>query len=492
MKARHRRAIVTGDPKRFPSRSRSRIRVVTARSRIGLATFVIFAFFVLSACGTSTPNNSASTTWLTYGYDARNTRTNLEPGDISGANVGSLHAVWSKDGIVGVVGTPTVSKGTAYFADQQGTVWAVTASSGRVLWKTKVSPGVVGAAVIGGSLVYVGSSNTLYALNRSTGAIKWKTITNTNPFAQISASPVLVDNLVIEGTASYEVTILSKTYSFQGSIGAFNAATGRQVWNFVATPNNASSGAGEGIWSTPAVDKKLGLLFIGTGQNLAPPPGPLEDSILALEIKTGKLRWSMQGFKNDVFSAGYPTGHDYDFGASPNLWSSNGREIVGDGEKSGSYFALDAATGRVIWKRTLTPGGSFGGVLGSGAYVDDRLIVSANVGNASPNETKVFALNPSDGAIEWSRHLEGNIYGPVSAIPNVAFVGTDTGTDSGQMTALDTATGATLWRYDAPGPVACGPSIVEGRVLWGYGYLLFSGPGPGGIISFAASSGHSR
>jgi polyvinyl alcohol dehydrogenase (cytochrome) len=466
-----------------------------SRLRKTQLTLVAIACLGIAACGpaaSSASTNSVSKTWPTYGYDTRNTRTNLEPGDISGDNVGTLHSVWHKDGIVGVVGTPTISDGTAYFADQEGTVWAVNASSGRVLWKAKVFPGVVGATSIGGSLLYVGSGNTLYALDRSTGAMKWKTITNTNPFAQISASPVVVGNLVLEGTASYEVTVRSKSYSFQGSIGAFNASTGRQVWNLVTTPDNATSGAGEGIWSTPAVDPKLGLLFVGTGQNLSPPGGPLEDSILAIEIKTGRLRWSMQGFKDDVFSAGYPAGHDFDFGASPNLWSSHGREMVGDGEKSGNYFALDAATGHIVWKTSLTPGGSFGGVLGSGAYVDGRLIVSANVGNAVPQKSKVFALNPSDGAIEWAHDMNGNIYGPVSAIPDVAFVGTDTGTDSGEMTALDAATGAPLWTYPTPGPVACGPSIVEGTVLWGYGYVLFSGPGPGGIIDFAPSSDRSK
>ena len=420
--------------------------------------------------------------WPTYGFDLSNTRTNAATGGLPVSGLRTLSTRWSADGIVGVVGTPTVSAGVAYFADLTGTVWAVDAVSGRVRWRAKVAPGVVGATAVAG-LLYVASGHTLYALDRVTGAVRWQAVTNPNSFAQISASPVVVGRLVIIGTASFEVMVRSSQYTFQGSIGAFDATTGTPVWSFVTTPNDASSGAGEGIWSTPAVDRRLGLLYVGTGQNLSPPAGPLEDSILAIDVRTGRLRWSRQFFTNDVFSAGHPAGYDYDFGASPNLWSAHGRDLVGDGEKSGTYEALDAATGRVVWQRVLTPGGPFGGVLGSGAFVDGRLVVSANVGKASPEQSKVFALDPSTGAVEWSHTLVGNVYGPVSAVPGVAFVGTD----AADMVALSTATGRPLWDFTAPGPVASGPSIVHGRVLWGYGFTLFKGPGPGGVISFGTA-----
>jgi hypothetical protein len=52
------------------------------------------------------------------------------------------------------------------------------------------------------------------------------------------------------------------------------------------------------------------------------------------------------------------------------------------------------------------------------------------------------------------------------------------------MAALDTRTGERLWSYTAPARVGCGPSIVRGRVLWGYGFTLFGPAGDGGVISF--------
>ena len=76
--------------------------------------------------------------------------------------------------------------------------------------------------------------------------------------------------------------------------------------------------------------------------------------------------------------------------------------------------------------------------------------------------------------------LAGKVFGPVSAIPGVAFVGTD----ANAMYAFDTATGRKLWSFDAPGKIGGGPAIVNGHLYWGYGFILFGGTSEGGIIDF--------
>ncbi len=418
-----------------------------------------------------------------YGFRHTNARHNRLDTDITRRTVGTLAPAWSEDGLVGVVGTPAVEGGITYFADLTGTVRAVRVSSGAVLWKTAIAPGTVGGPAIAGGAVYVGSGDTLYRIDQATGAIVWKAVTNTNPYAQISGSPVVIGNEVVVGTASFEVFERSTTYSFQGSIGAFSVVDGTPLWNFVTTPNDSSSGAGEGIWSTPAVDRKLGLLYVGTGQNLAPPAGPLEDSILAIDDRTGKLVWSFQATSNDVFSFGYPTGFDYDFGASPNLFSVGGRTVVGDGDKAGYYYALDARTGSLVWKTRVAPGGSFGGILGSAAILPGKLLVPANNGNSVPESSEMVALDTATGAIEWSHPMSGHLLGPVSAVDGVGFVSSDTG----DLVAVDTGSGSTLWSYTAPAQAACGPSIVGGDVLWGYGFTFTGGPGKGGVIDFRLS-----
>src|SRR6185503_18170017 len=109
-------------------------------------------------------------------------------------------------------------------------------------------------------------------------------------------------------------------------------------------------------------------------------------------------------------------------GASPNLWTSDGRDLVGAGDKGGTFHALDRETGKVVWETQLTPGSAFGGEIGSAAFVDGRLVASSNVGdpetNAPTNVTHVFGLDPATGEKQWtSAELAGQIFAPVSAVP---------------------------------------------------------------------------
>jgi polyvinyl alcohol dehydrogenase (cytochrome) len=424
--------------------------------------------------------------WPVYGHDFANTRLNPHEHRINRETVAQLTESWAMHGLVGVSGTPTVAGSRAYFGDWTGTVWAVDARTGRKLWSTAIGGGfIVGAPAVQGNAVYVSNAGTLYRLDRNTGEVVWKVVVNDHPLAQINASPVIVDNLVIQGVASAEVAIPRPQYTFRGSIGAYDSRTGREVWRLYTTANDATSGAGVGVWSTPAIDTRRGMLYVGTGNNYSEPTGPLADSLLAIDYKTGRMVWSRQFTNPDVFSAGNPFGKDADVGASPNLWWSNGRALVGAGDKAGVYHALDRDTGAIVWERTLTPGSIFGGEIGSGAFVDGKLVVVSNVGDPATNSpvdvAKAFALDPATGAVLWeAQPFEGQIYAPVGAVSGIAFVGTNTGL----LAALDTDNGARLWTYQAPDKTGCGPSIVNGRVLWGYGFFLFGAPGDGGVISF--------
>lgn len=205
----------------------------------------------------------------------------------------------------------------------------------------------------------------------------------------------------------------------------------------------------------------------------------------AIEYKTGKLRWSRQFTNPDVFP---PRGPDADVGASPNLWTSNGEPMVGAADKAGVYHALNRVTGELVWETRLTPGGYFGGAIGSAAFVDGALIAVSNVGNSPTPASKAIAVDAASGAIRWTSDFEGSIFAPVGAVPGVAFVGTT----NGVLAALDTRTGARLWTYVAPDKTGCGPSIVDGRVLWGYGYAFFGAPSQGGVISFTINDEHRK
>ncbi|HEV8065260.1 MAG TPA: PQQ-binding-like beta-propeller repeat protein [Acidimicrobiales bacterium] len=427
--------------------------------------------------------------WTTYGHDLANTRTNTSETVINPRSVGGLRVKWKDPETDGVVTTPTVSDGVVYFGDYVGNEWAVQLDSGKVVWEAKLGGGsVVGSPAVVGNVLYAGVGKTLYELSRATGKVIWKATTNPSVFSQINTSPVVVGNLVFEATAQFEEIVGKPPMTFQGNLGAWNAQTGKPVWNFVTTPNNSTSGAGEGIWSTPAVDTQLGLLYVGIGQDISEPAGPLEDSLVAIDYHTGKLKWAAQFTRNDVFGVGHFNGVDADVGASPNLWSVNGHEDVGVGQKNGIYHALDAATGKSLWNTRLTPGSPFGGVLGSSAYVGGEIVASSNIGDPKTNNvtkhSKVFALDPANGKVIWSDTFPGDIYGPVSAVNGVAFVGTT----AARYYALDTASGKTLWSYATPAMVGGGGSIIDGNLLWGYGFVLFGPAGKAGIIDFAIPS----
>jgi polyvinyl alcohol dehydrogenase (cytochrome) len=422
-----------------------------------------------------------------------NTRTETHDRYVTARTVGRLHATWNIGNLVGVTGTPVVVDGTVYFGTSAGLVYAVDMATGRVLWSTFVASGeIVGSPAVAGGAVFVGIGGALYKLSASTGLPEWKAVTNTSVYAQINASPIVVGDVVVIGTAQVEEVVGKPPGTFRGSIGAFDVGTGKRVWNFVDTPDNSTSGAGEGIWSTPCVDPALGLLYVGVGQNISGPTGPLADSLLAIDYRTGKLRWHKQFTQHDVFGLGNFTGPDADVGASPNLWESGGAEMVGVGQKNGVYHALNAATGNEVWHTRITPGSVFGGVLGSSALADGMIIISSNVGDPKNNsltrESRVVAVDPASGRIIWSRTQPGAIFGPVSAVPGVAFFGTAVDplgkVSPGRYYAVSTSTGKILWSDEAPSHVGGGPSIVGRHVLWGYGFTLFAGAGQGGLIDF--------
>ena len=476
-----------------------------SRRDLLLAAPAAAAAFALVACGKSestakSPDSAAPDSgapgataaagpsetheWRVYGRDYAQSRTNLTETSITRDSVSRLAVVWEIADLVGVTGTPTVADGVVYFCDWKGQAWAVDHKTGAKIWTTQLGGMFVGAPAISDDAVYVAAGARLYRLNRTTGARQWDVATHDHPQAQISASPVVVDGIVLQGTASFENMIRKDEYLFRGSIGGFDAESGEQRWNFYSTAGDDTSGPGAGIWSTPAVDRERGLLFVGTGQGLAEPTPALADSLVAIDYKTGEKRWATQFTYPDVFSNANPGGKDADVGASPNLWASEGRELVGAGDKGGTYHALDRETGEVVWETQLAPGSAFGGEIGSAAYVDDTIVASSNVGdaatNAPTNVSHVFGLDPATGEKRWtSERFEGMIFAPVGAVPGVAFCGTD----QGRLLALDTVDGSTVWSMDAPAKTACGPSIVDGRVVWGYGFMLFGGPGPGGVLA---------
>jgi outer membrane protein assembly factor BamB len=217
----------------------------------------------------------------------------------------------------------------------------------------------------------------------------------------------VIDQRVIVGVASIGNALAPGDDTFRGSVVAFERFTGAELWRLYTTDDQASPlpefGAGGGVWSSPAIDRKRKLLFIGTGQAYECPPqftecppsqfqtrhtrGALTDSLLAIDYRTGELIWHKQFTQDDVWGANTGlVGRDFDVGAHPNLFSVLARlpgdagprrhDLVGVGDKSGHYYILkrDRDQGRafedvqLLATLELDPGGSLGAILSTAAY----------------------------------------------------------------------------------------------------------------------------
>jgi hypothetical protein len=185
---------------------------------------------------------------------------------------------------------------------------------------------------------------------------------------------------------------------------------------------------------------------------------------------------------------------DLAFGAVPNLFTAviagREREVVGVGNKDGTYYLLDRDGVNEVtdvawtdadpsqlpyWRTQVVPGGSAGGVIATAAVDDvaDRIYFSTAPGTFSllgnPQRPTVHALDAGTGAVLWQNTAEPTAdasFAPASAIPGVVFVGSAT---SGTLRSYDAANGARLGGIGVGFALAAAPAVVEGTVLVGAG-----------------------
>jgi polyvinyl alcohol dehydrogenase (cytochrome) len=325
---------------------------------------------------------------------------------------------------------------------------------------------------------------SVHALERATGKLQWSKLVDMHAEAHLWSSPIYVPDadLVLVGVASGEEAVTGP-YTFRGSVVALDAKTGTEKWKFWTTAGDSTSGPGVGVWATVAVDPVQKLAFVGTGNAYAAPAGPNVDSMLALQYETGKLAWSKQFTMSDVFTVLGMTGPDFDIGASANVFSVGGMDLVGIGIKSGDYVALERATGKPVWMHHLTQGSVQGGVIASPAYADGKVFVASNT-YPSPSTVTLFALDATSGNPLWMNKLSNTVaYGGVIYANGVVFMGVT----SGLIAAYDAASGKQLWMANAPDSIAGGPSVANGMLFvpWGYMWTLREGAdGAGGLTAY--------
>jgi polyvinyl alcohol dehydrogenase (cytochrome) len=500
---------------------------------------VSMVFIVISLI-TSTVFASQGSEWLSAGGNRQNTRYQQSEHTLSAQNIGNLTAKWifTTDGDVSA--TPSVDADTIYFPDWAGNLYAVDKLTGAQKWKVSIAaasgvpfdkaratPAVTDDKVIIGTQGSIlapggGPGGKVLAFNKSTGALVWSTIADTHPAAIITQSATVFDGKVYVGVASQEEALAAFVpgyqLSFRGSMLALDLGTGAILWKTYTAPNGFT---GTAVWgSSPAIDTKRGQVYIATGNNYSVPQPVLDcvsaaggdptataaclppddyfDSIMALDMVTGAIRWSTRAIPYDAWTVDCipfigdgnncpnPAGPDYDFGQAPALFTvkpdgkGKSRDLVGAGQKSGQYWALNPDTGAVQWVTQAGPGGTAGG-LQWGSAVDGKRVYTANANSNlvpwpspdGPTSGVWSGLDAITGKVLWQTRPpdSGSTSGPVTTANGLVFgCSLD---PAGHMYALDAATGAILWSYASGGSCLSGAAISDGMLFWGSGYSNF-------------------
>lgn len=436
--------------------------------------------------------------WPTWQGDTFGTRHNAAERVITPATAGNLKLKWAfayPEGPAPVKSQPAVVDGSIFFGGPDGLFYALDARTGATKWTfelVSVDPAAGGAivldgpAVAGGKVYFGDSRGYVYALDQRTGRLRWARDTETHPAALHTSSPLYYNGRIYIGASSGENTgdVNSPCCTFRGHLDALDAETGAPVWRYYTVPEPVQVGtwpsganryepSGAGVWSSPVVDPRTGTLYVGTGQNYTGSAGDF-DSLLALDARTGAVRWKQQvtgadtwrSLCNEPTAEGYCPGLgdgsalDYDIGATPNIFRAGGRTLVGVGQKSGVYHAFEAGTGTVAWRRQLSvpfPSGGISGIQWGSSYDGNRLYVATYF--ADPGT--LFALNPADGRVLWQtpNPANGCAWGGAAQHPDVCTlahtpaVSTSPGlvyegSNDGKMRVYAAGTGAVLWEFD--------------------------------------------
>jgi polyvinyl alcohol dehydrogenase (cytochrome) len=511
---------------------------------------VVLALALASVLALAAPALAGSTgLWLTAGQDPVNSRWQPAETKIGTGNAATLAPRWTFTTGGDVSATPAIDGGAVYVPDWAGNLFAIDKSTGAQLWSRTIGsytgvPGDVSRttpAVVGNKLIFgdqggrVGAGARVMAVDRKTGAALWVTEVDSHFSAIVTQSAVVSADgkTVYVGVASFEEALSAfipgyVCCSFRGSMLALSADTGQILWKTYVVPPGFSGGA---VWgSTPVLDKTRNSLYIGTGNNYSVPPEVIAcvtaagdnpaavracnpptnyfDSVMALDPATGAVKWAtfalpfdawnlncIPGF-GDIDNCPLPTGPDFDFGQGPTLFTagakSDKRDLLGIGQKSGQYWALDPGTGAVVWLTQVGPGGLTGGLQWGSATDGSRIYVSdsnssrvpwtlvSNGQATGPSVTSGFwsALDPATGTILWqtANPAGADTQGAVSGANGVLFGCSSD--PAGHMYALNAADGAVLRDFTSGGACQSGAAIAQGTVYWGSGYQTAFGLTP--------------
>lgn len=482
-----------------------------------------------------------SPTWEMAGHDVFAHNNNASEFRIRSSTVNGLGVEWTFDSTVAghsvgaFHGTPVVTLDSLYVGSNSGRFyalnldgslrWYYTARQPNPLLKILSTPSPVGGVIpelygtpiVGGAIhsdgvvVFGDLDGNIYGLDAETGDELWvKENLDPHPLGGIVGNSLLrVGNRVVIGfSATEDAGLILPSYgvdyqccSHTGLVIALDIATGKQVWRYdTIAPSDVKplpeaflpfklGPSGADIWGQPTFDPTSNTVYIGTGQNYSPnaqgSSTKTSDAIIALNASTGKPRWITQVTAGDIWVYGIPSPDangkftDQDFGDSPKIYFlRNGRKVIGAGQKSGTFWVLDATTGKVITKNELLKqANQLGGLQSGGAYGRGKVYVhgldSLDVSTATgPFLGSVVALSPDGAQVKWRYDRPYSVFaGPLALANDLLYFVSPVeeaapGTDPFQFAlyALHADTGAIVARLPFPGRALSGPVVSRGHV----------------------------
>jgi alcohol dehydrogenase (cytochrome c) len=305
--------------------------------------------------------------WPSYNGDPSGNRyTKLT--QIDKSNVLHMVAKWMfpMANVSTVENTPVVVGGVMYVSSANE-CWALDAGRGTMIWhfQRPRTKGVAGNAAAGfnrgvaaaGDRIFMLTDNAhIIALNRFTGELAWETeMADWHQNYNGTSAPLAVGNMVVSGTAGGDEGV-------RGFVAAWDQATGKEIWRFWTVPKPGEPGSetwkGNSLdhpsgatWMTGTYDPQLDTIFWPVGN-----PGPdfngddrqgdnlYTDSIVALDAKTGKLKWHFQFTPHDV--------HDWDAEEPAVLvdmnWQGQARKLLLQANRNGFFYVLDRTNGQLL------------------------------------------------------------------------------------------------------------------------------------------------
>jgi outer membrane protein assembly factor BamB len=452
--------------------------------------------------------SGAKADWSQPNGDAHGTRAAAST-SIDSDNVNELRVAWRfripmvprESGVAAA--TPVVSDGVVYLQDLVSDVFALRLRDGRLLWRRTFdagNPGPNGLA-LADDVVYGSTDTTVFALSSKTGRVRWANRILRRNESFVDIAPLVSDGIVYTATTGYGP-------GSRGSVVAVDAQTGKVRWRFdtirgpLRYPHEAGGG---GAWQTPTLED--GVLYVGTanpipwgGSKTRPNggayPGPLlwTDSLVALDARTGAVRWFDQVTPHDV--------RDHDFQNPPIV---AGALVIGSG-KGGRVIAWDRDSHERLWETpvgvhrndtgplplrgvSVCPG-LLGGVETPAAYADGSVFVpfvdlcyrEDAVGGAGRSFDRVdpasgrgglVALDAKNGRVEWQRRFASPSFGCATVANDVVF----TSTYDGRLFAVAAGNGRTLWHARAPAGVNACPSVTGDTLVVAAGVPARGGHG---------------